>query len=99
MSDTHHQNLKQKSYKEDFFLPADYYKPVPLWISFIWVPIQWVILPILSYNPDLLDPILTDRFEHMADDQKKYIFKLFIFMLWVSSSAKGSGTFCPIMKS
>ena len=81
MADKLHRNA---SYKEDFFLPADYYKPVPLWISLIWIPIQWIILPILSYNPDLLDPLLSDHYEHVADDQKRNIIKLFMIMLWVS---------------
>jgi len=76
---------RPSSYKEDFFLPADYYKPVPLWISVLWVPFQWVVLPILSYNPDLLDPFLSDHYEHIADVQKRNIMPLFIATVWVNA--------------
>ena len=56
----------------------------PTAITTCMVLFVWITLPILSYNPDLLDPLLTDYFEAWADWAKANVLKLFNFMLWVS---------------
>ena len=68
----------------NFNLPGDYYKAVPTWISLLWIPFQWIVLPVLSYNPDLFDPLLNDHYQAIADGQKHNIIKLFNILLWVS---------------
>ena len=73
------------SLEEGYHLPPTYYISVPTPINVCMVLFAWVILPVLSYNPDLLDPILTDYFEAIADWQKTNVIKIFNFMLWVSA--------------
>ena len=67
-----------------YHLPPTYYRSVPTAITTCMVLFVWITLPILSYNPDLLDPLLTDYFEAWADWAKANVLKLFNFMLWVS---------------
>ena len=67
-----------------YHLPPTYYKSVPTLITALMVLIVWITLPILSYNPDLLDPLLSDYFEAWADWAKANVLKMFNFMLWVS---------------
>jgi len=73
------------NYKEDFHLPADYYKPVATWLTCLVVAFQWLVLPVLSYNPDLFDPLLNDHYQHIADGQKHNIIKLFNILLWLNA--------------
>ena len=68
-----------------YHLPPTYYKAVPTAITACMVLIVWIVLPVLSYNPDLLDPLLSDYFESWADLAKANVLKAFNFMLWVSS--------------
>lgn len=67
-----------------YHLPPTYYKPVPTAITACMVLLVWIVLPVLSYNPDLLDPLLTDYFEAWADWAKTNVLKMFNFILWVS---------------
>ena len=67
-----------------YHLPPTYYKPVPTAITACMVLLVWIILPVLSYNPDILDPLLTDYFEAWADWAKANVLKMFNFILWVS---------------
>ena len=67
-----------------YHLPPDYYRAVPTAITACTVLLVWIILPVLSYNPDLMDPILSDYYEAWADWAKSNVLKMFNFMLWVS---------------
>jgi len=67
-----------------YHLPPTYYKSVPTAITICMVLFVWITLPILSYNPDLLDPLLSDYFEAWADWAKANVLKLFNFMLWMN---------------
>ena len=67
-----------------YHLPPDYYRAVPTSITACTVLLVWITLPVLSYNPDLMDPILSDYYEAWADWAKSNILKMFNFMLWVS---------------
>ena len=68
-----------------YHLPPDYYRAVPTSITACTVLFVWIILPVLSYNPDLMDPILSDYYEAWADWAKSNVLKMFNFMLWVSN--------------
>ena len=67
-----------------YHLPPDYYRAVPTSITACTVLLVWITLPVLSYNPDLMDPILSDYYEAWADWAKSNVLKMFNFMLWVS---------------
>ena len=72
-------------YLEDgYHLPPTYYKSLPTPFTVCTVLVLWMIIPIVSYNPDLLDPVLPDYFEAIADWQKTNVIKIFNLVLWVS---------------
>ena len=80
-------------YLEDgYHLPPTYYKALPTPFTVCTVLILWMIIPILSYNPDLLDPVLPDYFEAIADWQKTNVIKIFNLVLWVSEVTNYSYT-------
>jgi len=66
-----------------YHLPPDYYRAVPTSITACTVFLVWITLPVLSYNPDLMDPILSDYYEAWADWAKSNVLKMFNFMLWM----------------
>ena len=74
----------EKTMPLGYHLPPDYYRAVPTAITACTVLLVWIILPVLSYNPDLMDPILSDYYEAWADWAKSNVLKMFNFMLWVS---------------